>query len=67
MQGDIAKRTFRGPLHTLLKLWSQGGIKRFYRGAGWRTMNLVGTIYIANVCRMHLPSLYLKYIDSDGG
>lgn len=58
MQGDVSKTHYQGLIDTYRKLWSQGGVQRFYRGASWRAVNIVGTIYIANFCRMHLSALF---------
>jgi hypothetical protein len=57
MQGDLDKKVYNGFIHTCRTLWKQGGIRRFYHGTLWRTINVLGTVYVANECRNRLPEL----------
>jgi len=49
---------------TALKLWREGGLRRVYLGASWRTFNITATIYIANECRVRMTPFFgsLEYI-----
>jgi len=47
-QGDLERQEFTTLGATLSKLYAEGGPARFFRGLFWRSVNIVGTIYIAN-------------------
>jgi hypothetical protein len=51
-----------GPARTLPSivstLYKEGGVKRFTAGLFWRTVNITGTIYIANECRVRLAPVF---------
>lgn len=49
---------------TALGLWREGGLKKLYLGAFWRTIKCTGTIYIANECRGRMSPFFsnLTYI-----
>lgn len=55
MQGDLDKKVYKGFVHTCRVLWLQGKVGRFYHGGLWRTINVLGTVYVANECRNRLP------------
>jgi len=57
MQGDIEQKVYRSFTQTFRALWNEGGVKRYFNGCFWRTINVVGTVYVANECRVHFPSL----------
>ena len=57
MQGDLKRTKFVSPLQTIVSLWSEGGLRRVYRGCIARCLNITATIYIANECVLRLPSL----------
>jgi hypothetical protein len=60
MQVDLQGLRYRSFLQTARCLYKEGGIVRFYAGALWRALNIIGTIYIANECRIHLPDLLFR-------
>ena len=39
-------------------LWKEGGLRRLYAGAAWRTLNVTATIYIANECRTRMSPFF---------
>lgn len=43
---------------TAIELWNEGGIRRIYAGAAWRTFNVTATIYIANECRVRMSPFF---------
>jgi hypothetical protein len=49
---------------TTVRLWREGGLRRVYLGASWRTFNVTATIYIANECRVRMTPFFssLEYI-----
>lgn len=56
-QGDIAGKTYKGALHTigvLLKNSGSHGISRLFYGGMWRMINVIGTVYLTNECRVRL-------------
>jgi hypothetical protein len=55
MQGDLAQARYKGVAASYKVLWKEGGIRRLFSGCFWRSFNIVGTVYIANECRMRLP------------
>lgn len=57
MQGDVNKIQYNGMLHTMKSLYNNGGLSRVYSGVGWRTVNIIGTVYIANEMRIRLTSI----------
>lgn len=57
MQGDLEKQQYKTFSQTARELWAQGGLRRFFNGCAWRTVNVLGTVYIANECRNRMPSL----------
>lgn len=54
MQGDAEQMRYKGFRHTVRALWREGGARRFLHGAGWRTANIIATVYVANECRVRL-------------
>jgi hypothetical protein len=59
MQGDLKQESFQGIRQTAKKLIEE---KRLFNGCFWRSINVVGTVYIANECRNYL-SPYIQKID----
>jgi len=55
MQGDVDQATYGTLVPAIKKVWSEGGVNRIFNGCFWRTVNIVGTVYIANECRNRLP------------
>eukprot|EP01033_Poteriospumella_lacustris_P005386 gene5387-3835_t len=53
MQGDLAQREYTTATETLKSLWRQGGLRRVFAGGVWRTVNIVATVYVANLCMTH--------------
>ena len=56
-QGDLEHSTYRGFLHSARTLYKQQGISRFGSGLVWRTINIIGTVWICNECMNFLPAL----------
>ncbi len=65
---DIAKTCMAGYLrglvytnlsNTMRLLYSDAGFSRLFHGGVWRTINIVGTVYIVNEIRIRFPK-YLK-------
>ena len=55
MAGDVKGVTYRGIRHTAATLLSEGqGWRRLFAGVTWRTINITGTVYLANECRVRL-------------
>ena len=48
MQGDIQRERYGSILQTGSKLYAEGGVGAFYRGAGWRTSRLICLVGIIN-------------------
>ena len=69
MQGDLARAVHRDPLSTCRNLIAEGGIGALMRGAGWRTLNITLTVFIAGeVCQRLPPYLlrrWLKRVERD--
>ena len=59
MQGDLERKTYAGSMQTALALVSEGGRASLMRGVFWRSVNIVASVYIANVCCRLLPP-YVK-------
>jgi len=53
MQGDLERARFGSASSTVKQLYRSAGLERFFRGLMWRSINIVGTIYIANGVRVH--------------
>jgi hypothetical protein len=53
MKGDIERVTYGGFLDTV-KQRVGGGVSVFFGGVFWRTVNITGTIYLANEARVRL-------------
>lgn len=56
MKGDLDRKIYGGFLDTV-RTRSQGGLKTFCGGMFWRTVNISGTIYIANEARIRLAPI----------
>jgi len=60
MKGDIEQKTYGGFFSTLRKRLA-GGPKVFFGGVFWRSVNVAGTIWIANAVRCRLEPLVIDY------
>jgi len=56
MKGDLTRETFGGFLDTCTRQ-AKGGLGTLFGGVFWRTVNITGTIYIANEARVRLGPL----------
>ena len=54
MAGDVKQATYKGITHTANTLVKEGGLVRLFAGVTWRTINITGTVYLANECRVRL-------------
>lgn len=61
MQGDLDQVVYKSSLHTVQVLYRQGGFQRLLAGCGWRTVNIVSTVYIANECKNRLESSFRHF------
>ena len=52
MQGDMKQSKYGDTRSTVRALRAEGGFSRLYHGLFWRTVNIVGTVYIANEVRV---------------
>lgn len=48
MQGDLAREEYKTLSQTLRLLYKQGGTQRLFAGGLWRSINITGTIFVAN-------------------
>jgi|MDTB01.1.fsa_nt_gb hypothetical protein len=48
LQGDLHQHKYPTVSATFKSLMREGGAKRFFNGGIWRTINIVGTVYIVN-------------------
>ena len=55
MQGDIERVKYKHFLEAVRQVWSEGGLNRIFNGCMWRTINIVGTVYVANECKNRFP------------
>lgn len=53
MQGDLERARFGSASSITRQLYTSAGLGRFFHGLMWRSINIVGTIYIANEIRVH--------------
>ena len=63
LQGDRVQEqrhasVARTPAMVLTGLLREGGLGRLAAGLGWRTVNICGTIYVANECRVRLSPYF---------
>ena len=56
--GRVRESASRGIHAVITALYREGGVRRFTAGMFWRTVNITGTIYIANECRVRLSPLF---------
>lgn len=60
--GDIEQKEYTSLTKTASTLYEQGGIKRFFRGWGWRTGRMSAGIFIINECKNRVtPLLFPNY------
>ena len=55
MQWDIEQAKYKSVAESAKQVWSEGGVSRIFNGCLWRTVNIIGTVYIANECKNRLP------------
>ncbi len=60
MQGDLEKKKYSSFSNTASLIWSQFQLRGLYKGCMWRTINVLGTVYVANECRNILPNVLFK-------
>ena len=60
MQGDIEKSRFQGMSNTANVLIKQGGIGMLFKGLMWRSINIIGTVFIANQVRVSATEMLIK-------
>jgi hypothetical protein len=58
MQGDLERASYGSMLGTARTLLAQGGLRRLFSGVFFRTVNITGTVYIANECCARLPPAF---------
>lgn len=61
MQGDMDGKVYTSPVQTMRALLEQGGVRRLFSGCSWRTLNIVGTVYIANECKNRLEGTFKNF------
>ena len=64
MKGDLGKETYGGALHTL-RTRLDGGLSLVFRGGFWRSVNIIGTIVIANGVRQRVQPYIEEYNTTD--
>lgn len=60
MKGDLEQKTYGGFFSTLCKRFS-GGPRMFFGGVFWRSVNMAGTIWIANAVRFRVEPLVIDH------
>jgi hypothetical protein len=61
VQGDLERKNYGSVMDAYKKLYKEGGgVKRFFNGLFWRSVNIVGTIYIANEVRVYASHYLMK-------
>jgi len=60
LQGDLEREVHQTVGNTFRGLYESGGVSRFMKGSFFRTLNIVGTIYIANEVRVHATRALLN-------
>jgi len=63
MAGDLQQKEFSTLTKTTQVLWNQGGIRRIFGGVSWRTINIIGTIYLANEARVRLAPVMFPDVE----
>ncbi len=58
MQGDVEQKQYKSVSKTIKQLWLEGGLQRMFSGCLWRTINITGTVYIANECRNYMSPFF---------
>lgn len=53
MKGDMDRKTYGGFVDTVRQR-AKGGVGGIFGGVLWRTVNIAGTIYLANEARVRL-------------
>mmetsp|Transcript_90650 Transcript_90650/g.255962 ORF Transcript_90650/g.255962 Transcript_90650/m.255962 type:complete len:267 (-) Transcript_90650:182-982(-) len=56
MKGDLERKQYGGFIDTLQQR-AAGGVKHLFGGVFWRSVNIIGTIAIANECRVRFAPL----------
>ena len=57
MQGDIERKKYTTIIETAKTLFKEKGISRFFYGWGWRTVKMIGAIFIMSQCKDRLSLL----------
>ncbi len=61
-QGDVERVRFGSITATARTLYSEGGVRRFFRGWGWRTGRMICAMFIMNECKVRLsPLMFPQY------
>jgi hypothetical protein len=58
MKGDLERKSYQGFVDTLSKR-AAGGLGTFFGGCFWRTVNIAGTIFIANAARVRIEPFFI--------
>ena len=59
MKGDMDRKTYGGFVDTIKKRAKGGLVNGIFGGVFWRTLNIAGTIYLANEAQVRLgPILF---------
>ena len=61
MQGDLERARFGSASSITRHLYSSAGLGRFFHGLMWRSINIVGTIYIANEIRVRASRAIINW------
>lgn len=63
MQGDLEQVKYRGSQLTARQLIKEKGLGRLMDGAGWRSVNIIGTFLVVNYCCTHFTPYMIKARD----
>jgi hypothetical protein len=55
VKGDLEQKLYKGVGDTARALFKEGGVRRFFGGGLWRTINITCTVWIANECALRMP------------
>jgi solute carrier family 25 (mitochondrial carnitine/acylcarnitine transporter), member 20/29 len=65
-QGDLEQKTFTSVAQTARTLFADGGVKRFFRGWGWRTSRMiVGIGLITELRHVVAPFLFSHHFEEE--
>jgi len=57
MQGDLERKVYQTVTKTASTLYQEGGIRRLFRGWGWRTGRTVLSTFLLNEFRIHIATV----------